>query len=337
MSKITVCYFPLQAHCFAFGGFEIQMLSAYDAINEFSKDILNLKKIDVWKKNIDFEIAHFWGLEMANFNNVYWANKSGKKVVLTVLLSYYDKPYSKLKHKISSYIHNAKYQLELLKYVDALVVVNDEQRNVASSIFKFDKSRIYVIPNIIHDNFIKYEEVNSNGQQDYVLITGNVCKRKNQLTLAKACAEINKNLIIVGKEMPGEENYAKELQILVDKSANIKWIKGLTENSDQLISLIKNCFMFALPSFSETQPISLLEAAFCQKPLLISNNIFAKQKYYENAYLVETNSIESIKKGLISVFSNPSMYVVPQKNLVPCTKFKVAESYTKVYLSLIDA
>jgi glycosyltransferase involved in cell wall biosynthesis len=331
---MKVRFFPLQAHCFAFGGFEIQMLSAYDAINEFSNNKVTLEKVDVWSKNQNFEIAHFWGLEMANFNNIYWAKKSGKKVVLTALLSYYDKPLSKIKHLISSHIHTAKFQLELLKFVDALVVVNDQQKDIAVSIFKFDKTKIYVIPNIIHDNFIKQTEKTVSNIQDYVLITGNVCKRKNQLTLAKACVRINKNLIIVGKEMPGEENYAKELQNLVNTSACITWIKGLIENSIELVNLVKNCSICALLSYSETQPISLLEAAICQKPLLISDRSFAKQSFYQNACLVNNSSIESIIKGIELISSDPLTFIPPIHHLIACTQASVGKAYAKLYSEL---
>lgn len=334
---MKVRFFPLQAHCFAFGGFEIQMLSAYDAINEFSNNKVTLEKVDVWSKKQDFEIAHFWGLEMANFNNIFWAKKSGKIVVLTALLSYYDKPFSKIKHLISSKIHTAKFQLELLNFVDGLVVVNDKQKDIAASIFKFDESKIHVIPNIIHDNFIKQTEKTISNIQDYVLITGNVCERKNQLTLAKACVKINKNLIIVGKEIPGEDNYTKELQILVNKSACITWIKGLTENSIELVNLVKNCSVFALLSYSETQPISLLEAAICQKPLLISDRSFAKQSFYQNACLVNNSSIESIIKGIDLISSDPLIFTPPIKNLTACKQDSVGKAYTKLYSALLES
>ena len=333
---IYVTYFPHQAHCFAFGGFELQMLTAFDAIDKNFKLEVAIKKIDVWNRNQSFDIAHFWGLELSNFSNIVWAKRSGKRVVLTVLLSYYDRPFSKLKHAVSRRFYSAKLLIEMLKYVDALVVVNEQQKLIATSMFNFEKSRVHVVPNIIHDAFFTNFYSGDIDEPPFVLTVGNVCKRKNQVRLAEACKLINRRLVIVGREMPGEEAYSNELENLVNSSELLTWIKGLPSSSKELITLVKSCFLFALPSEAETQPISLLEAASCGKPLLISNLSYARQDFYKNACLVNPNSIESIAKGIDLIFDNVASFIAPQDILDSCRSTRVARCYYDIYREVMN-
>src|SRR4051812_48074208 len=76
---------PLQPHCFAFGGFELQMLDALEAARRAG---VAIQQLDPWSRDDAFEIVHVWGLETANASLVMWAKRAGKKVVLTALLPY---------------------------------------------------------------------------------------------------------------------------------------------------------------------------------------------------------------------------------------------------------
>ncbi|MEJ2883672.1 glycosyltransferase family 4 protein [Pedobacter sp. GR22-6] len=332
-----VTYFPLQAHCFAFGGFEVQMLSAFKAVKNFGYDGLSLSKVDVWSRIADFDVAHFWGLEIDNFSNLIWAKKSGKKVVLTALFGYYETFLLKAKNFASRYLHAGRFRLEMLKYVDILVVVSDEQKILANKYYGFSEDRIIVIPNIVSNEFMTLtKRVLPLGLpfQQYVLCVGNVCQRKNQEILIDAVVKLGLNLVLVGKPIAGERSYVSRVEEKVNLNKNIIWIEGLREGSEELVSLVQNCSVFALPSFSETQPISMLEAAFCAKPLLTGNRAYAKQKFYQNAMLVNPNSLSAIQIGLESVVRDPIKYVSPSIYLTECTEEAVGQAYSNIYLSI---
>lgn len=331
---IKVKFFPLQAHSLAFGGFEIQMLTLLDNLQQYSTNDIEVSKIDVWSRNSDYDIAHFWGLEPANLNNVIWAKNSGKKIVITVLLSYYEKIISLLYDKISKYIGIKKIQLEILKLVDAVVVVNDLQMTVAHNVFDVEKEKIFIIPNIIHNNFLRKNKIQT-ASKNYILCTGNICKRKNQLYLARACAKLQKELILVGKVLPGEENYAKQVEEVVDSNSNIIWIKGLTENSEELIQLVQDCRVFALLSISETQPISILEALAFGKTLLLSDRKFAYQSYFVNAKKVNPESVESICTGINELYSDAKTSQFYDSVIEDFKGESVAKKYEEVYRSLV--
>jgi hypothetical protein len=57
-SRPVVRVIPAQPHCFAFGGFEIQMLAAMESAWAAGADVAPL---DYWRREADFDLLHFWG------------------------------------------------------------------------------------------------------------------------------------------------------------------------------------------------------------------------------------------------------------------------------------
>lgn len=332
---ISVRVVPVQPHCFAFGGFEYQMLDAMDAVKS---DDINIKPLDFWNREADFDILHLWGLELQHYNTIKWAKLAGKKIVISVLVGYNDWK-SPIKKAASYILFKFKSQKTILKVVDAITVVNQEQKDYLVSVFSINKEKIFIIPNIVGDNYYdyvkKYTPVSSNiNLENYVICTGNICKRKNQLSLVEACKYTDTPLLIVGNILTGEESYAKSLDKLIVDSDNILWIKGMEQNSNNLLEAYKNSIAFALPSHAETQPISALEASALGKPLILANKPYGKQAQYQNACLVDSKSIQSISLGLVKVKEKPHLYVAPNSVIEKCKKENVGNMYSEVYKQL---
>src|SRR5688500_15482068 len=76
---------PLQPHCFAFGGFEIQMIAAMRGARAAGADI---EPLDPWARVADFDIVHVWGLDQQHVNVAHWSRLARKKVVLSALVGY---------------------------------------------------------------------------------------------------------------------------------------------------------------------------------------------------------------------------------------------------------
>ena len=330
--ETRVHYFPLQAHCFAFGGFDLQMLSALRAVNELENGLV-VKPNNPWDKDAHFQIAHFWGLDISHFNQILWAKRSGKKIVLTALISYFESFQERIRHEVSSYIGIVRILKKIVSEIDALVVVSEEQKQIAISKFECHPSKVFVIPNMVEKSF--WESENKLNPGGYILSIGNICQRKNQLNLAKACIKAGVDLILVGVTQSGEEAYAAELTDLIETAKNVQWLKGLSQASDELVDLINNCSGFALISKQETQPISLLEAAVLQKPLLISSRAFAKQTYYTKACLVDDHEIDFVVEGILKLKSNPQNYIPNLANLEACKPINVAMAYAELYNYLV--
>ena len=321
---------PLQPHCFAFGGFEIQMISALEAARDAGIDA---RYLDPWSRDADFDILHVWGLDLAQTQAIAWARKSYKRIVMTALL-----PYITTQHRIyyaaSSLCGVVKLKRKLLDLVDILVVVNEMQARAAKILLGFDESKIRVIPNIVESQFFSGNFIGDQsyiGLRNYVLCTGNVCKRKNQLKLAKAAINGGYPLIIIGDVLQGEERYGEELGSVIKNHENIRWIRGVAPGSSILVAAYSNCIAFALPSLMEQQPISVLEAAAAGKPLLLGDKAYARQKYFHNACLVDPMSEASIQDGLDRIMQNIAGYS-PEKDLLSeCTRERVGLAYRNVY------
>ncbi|QTE39015.1 glycosyltransferase family 4 protein [Mucilaginibacter gossypii] len=327
---MKIKYLPYQPHCFAFGGFELQMLSTFNAVKAQGLDV---QKLDVWSRDSTFDVLHCWGIDIANYENVYWAKRSQKKVVVTALISYFETFKQVAKFNLSSIFYKQRLVKEMVDYIDVIVAINDEQAELFKKFYKVPSHKLSVIPNIVDDRFfeLRSQVKNNDPTNDYILCVGNICRRKNQVLLAQACAENNIPLILIGKTIAGEEQYETQLVRIIEKSVNIQWIKGLEANSDELLKYFMNCRAFALLSYMEQQPISLLEAAVLNKPLIIANRAYAKQKYYSGSYLVNTDSVAHIKKGVDLIWDTPEVYRPNIEILQDCKGSAVAGAYTNLY------
>lgn len=320
---------PFQPHCFAFGGFEIQMRSALAAVQEVG---VNAQPLDPWSTNSDFDVLHVWGFGISHQPAVHWAKKAGKRVVMTALLPYIS---LRLRARYLDFRRHGVFRLEqeLIDAADAFVVVNEAQAETAIRVFGLPPEKISVIPNIVEAKYFDPPPhlASPVDVQDYVLCTGNVCTRKNQLRLAQACIAANIPLVIVGNTLAGEEAYGNELSKLLRGQSSIRWLKRLDSESDALIAAYQHCAVFALPSFNETQPISALEASALRKPLLMGNGSYAKQKYYANALLIAPRSVDAIRMGVEKVISEPKRFITPLENIDECRRARVGAAYRDVF------
>ena len=322
---------PCQPHSLAFGGFEIQSISAINAARTAGIDI---EPLDVWCRDEDFDILQLWGLEGSHQLAVTWGHRAGKKIVMSVLLPYLSsKTYAK--YHLSRLLGFKRIQSKILRMVDRLIVVNDDQAKAAESILNFPIDRISVIPNIVEDiYFVNHDNVitaNKFGIEKYLICTGNICKRKSQLILAQAAIAENTPLLIVGRPLTGEDAYADALSKLIESCSKVKWIHGLPPHSQELLDAYRNSVGFALISNDETQPISALEAAAMGKPLLLSDHKWARQSFYHGACLVNPVSLESVKGGIRRILEYPNLFTVPPHELYSCRRQKVSDAYVKLF------
>lgn len=327
---------PCQPHSLAFGGFEIQMLSAMKATREAGVDI---EPLDAWSRDGDFDILQLWGLEDAHFLSIKWGYSSGKKIVLTALLPYLT-PKASIRYLTAKILGFKRIQSNILSMVDQLVVVNQEQARTASNLIGFPDDKISIIPNIIEDIYFDNMKIENKtirfGVEKYIVCTGNVCKRKNQLVLAQAAIQENIPLVIVGKSVSGEESYAEDLKKLIHTSNKVQWIEGLQAHSSEMLSAYQGSVGFALLSTDETQPISALEAAALGKPLILSDSSWARQKYYENALLINPYSLDSVRKGIRQLLDETDKHKIQSENINECNRLNVGEAYAEVYAKLLE-
>lgn len=329
---MKVKYFPWQPHCFAFGGFEIQMLSTLQAVKKAG---VTAEKMDVWSRDKDFDILHLWGVGPYNYMIIDFARNAGKAVIATVLLPYHDTLRSNL-----GYLYRELKMEPLKNYykkIDNIVVLNESQKNILARIYNYPADQIEIIPNIVHEKFFKPPSSNFSekyGMDNYVLCTGNISPRKNQYNLATACVNLNINLVLIGNTLDGEKKYGDKLKKFVNNHKNILWINELPAASDELAAAYANCKLYALPSKNETQPISALEAVAMKKPLLLCDRRYARQKQYEKAFLCKSPSVGDITKALDKALGS-AQPPAGNRAILECTEENVGRLYKRSYEKLV--
>jgi glycosyltransferase involved in cell wall biosynthesis len=337
---MKIRYLPCQPHCFSFGGFDLQMINTLNALkNNFNIDI---DKLNPWDRNNDFDIIHLWGLDASNFRTAYFAKKNNKKIVLTALTGYISSNISFYKNYFLNKLQLFNYNQKLINLIDVLVVLNEDQAKTAIKYYNIPVSKIRIIPLIVNDIFynnkfdLNYTYFNKFGIDDFVLCTGNICVRKNQLNLAKACLDINKKLLLIGNISSGEEEYGKELENLVNlNQTKIFWFKEMDNNSIDYITAYHLCSVFALISFDEQQPTSALEASVIGKQLILSNKPYAKQNYFKNSILVNPNFIKDIGNGILEAYKKSNSIFVDKFLFKKFTSTIVSNDYYNLYKELI--
>jgi len=256
-------------------------------------------------------------------------------VVMTALLPYLSGK-ERLRRALWSINGRGRAIRSLLACVDRLIVVNEQQAQAAVSLWGFPMERIGVIPNIVADEFHSAKTRPSSKEKNgYLVCVGNLCRRKNQLALARACRRARVPLLLVGEVLAGEEQYAAAIERELALDASSRWIGGLPAKSAPLLDAYLGASAFALVSRRETQPIALLEAGTLRKPLLIADEPYARQKFYENARLVDARSTRAIAAGVADVLSNPSRYVPDEAALAACSRRKVGSQYADAYANAL--
>lgn len=321
---------PLQPHCFAFGGFEIQMIAAMEAARSAGVDAAPL---DFWKREPNFDVLHFWGLELQHKNTIQWAHKAHKKIVVTALTNYPGWS-SWLRHLASSLVGPARLRRPMLPLIDCVTVVNQAQAQYLTNTVGFPSEKVAIVPNVVEDIFFQFDESKHGGAYglvDYVFCAGNICERKNQLALATACGTLGVPLLLVGKVLPGEEDYGQAVAKAMSNSRDMVWIQELGAASVELVEAFRGAALFALPSHLEQQPISALEAAVLGKPLLLGDRPYAKQEYYEGAALAEPRSVKAIAHALRKVMDQPEAHSPARLILEQCRRESVGSKYASIY------
>jgi glycosyltransferase involved in cell wall biosynthesis len=309
------------------------MLGAMRAASDASVDI---QPLDPWSRDVDFNVLHIWGLDMQHVNTVRWAQDSGINVVISALLPYQTWR-SRIRHCASYVGGPARFRKTILRAAKMITVVNRLQADYAIRILGMHANRIAVIPNIVADIYFEREAADADSPnpgidvREYVLCTGNICRRKNQLALVMACRSLGVPLLLIGSVLPGEKHYGDEVATAVAQSSQMRWIEELPPDSEGMATAYRRCLAFALPSHLEQQPIAALEAVACGKPLLLADRPYAYQEFYSGARLVEPKSVDSIIAGLRAILMKPMDFLVAQETLDVCRRERVGKSYADVY------
>jgi glycosyltransferase involved in cell wall biosynthesis len=144
------------------------------------------------------------------------------------------------------------------------------------------------VNNAVHDIFYNAtgdEFVNKYKLENFVLFTGNIIPRKNPLLLAKVLNKLQLNGVFIGSGDYGGSSYLESFKReIYISNGRLIWINGLGSEDPMLASAYHAARVFCLPSRSETQPQSALEALVAKKPIILANKPYAYQSPFEGVF-----------------------------------------------------
>ncbi|ALG67523.1 glycosyltransferase [Beggiatoa leptomitoformis] len=158
------------------------------------------------------------------------------------------------------------------------------------------------------------------------------------ITLAQQQADIH--LVIAG---PDDENYADSLKLLLQTSDMLHRVTftGMVQGEEKL-AVLRESYVFALPSYSENFGIAVLEAMACRCPVLISDKVNLHHDIQAaQAGVIVPCEQHALQQALAELLANPQQaqdYGKKGRQLVE-NRFqwqRIGELMAQTYQQLID-
>ena len=174
--------------------------------------------------------------------------------------------------------------------------------------FHLPEAKMIVIPNGVSVHFRQAtpdEFVAKYGIKDFILHVGHIGPaRKNMLTFVKALQTIDHPVVLIERILDTGET--PEVLKLISQMPHVKLIEGLPNNSSLLASAYAAAKVFVLPSLFETPGRAAMEAALAGANIAITPYGGTKEYFGDFATYVDPYSVDSIRKGILSLLQQPS-------------------------------
>lgn len=199
------------------------------------------------------------------------------------------------------------------RYTDKLITITKEDYELAKKKFKTEVVHIHGV-GANSDRYYPYgDEEKSQLRKEFklldnefiVLCIGELNNNKNQATIIKAIAEVNKvkpniKLLLAGNGPL--ENELKELTKKLNIVNNVKFL-GYRTDLDKWVNLSD---IIVSASLREGLPLNIMEAMLCKKPIIASINRGHNELINDgfNGSLVSHNDVERFKNKIIYYLEN---------------------------------
>lgn len=184
--------------------------------------------------------------------------------------------------------------------VDGALVIPGQMSKITFERWKIKQKNFIYLPNVINDSGLFYESQNTRGTSNlpvFILPMRIIESLKGALNFFDAIGEENvrKSIFIIAGEGPDKEKYEKYIESH-NYGSNII-LKGFCSTAE-MKNLYNSCDAFILPSFSDSSPLTLVEALNLHMPILCSEhcgNHFEAVDEGVNGYTFSPLNKEDIK------------------------------------------
>lgn len=247
----------------------------------------------------DYEVIHLWGLHP--IEEIYpafeRARLSGAKIAVSPIYWNLSRYYTALHSidRLAQWNWLCRFRREILQECDKIFVSGHLEMHSLQQDIGVELPYT-VVPNGVDARVFHPKEEASAPQNSYILCTARICPRKNQLALAKACAAMNRPLILAGSV--GNQRYLQQCLAYeqVQYAGVLDW--------EALSKLYEQAELHVLASYVETPGLATLEAA-CMGCNVVSTAEGDASEYLENlATYCDPYQAGSIEQAIADALSH---------------------------------
>lgn len=277
--RVAMLYYPMLFQ--RVGGLQIQVVETTRALRSAGIDAVLFDYSQ--HKLTDFDIAHVFSAINGNHRIIEQAQSADVPVVLSTVLQ---PPWTRNDDRRVNVISSIAARLSGwsiktthqnihtgLNGADAIIALGKAEHDMLINGYGVSPAKLHVVPNGIKQAFFAADEEIFRQRfgitGPYALNVASVSPYKNQMTALRALKG-TLPLVVLG---PCAKEHKPYLNALKDFGG--EWFRylGVLDNDDPALpSAYAGASLFILPSVSEVQPISALEALAADCPVIITKN-----------------------------------------------------------------
>lgn len=308
---------------------------------------VEIEFISPWSADLDIDLAHIFlaGPDVLGITKrlrelsipivlspVFFANRSAKTISRVLKI---EKALSAIGSGIRS---EFGVKSEICSNSDLILPNTLQEGLLIEEGLGISADKIIVVPNGVESRFKDANPelfTETHKKQDFVLFAGQAgAPRKNVITLIKAAADIDAEIIIIGPMY--EDDYSNECRSLARNAGNVTFLGELPHNSEMLASAYAACHTFVLPSYFETPGIAAMEAALAGACIAITERGGTQDYFRDMVSYLNPQSVSSIAHAVNESLKRPKSGDLKEHILSEYRWKSVAEKTLEVYRKLIS-
>lgn len=294
------------------GGIEVQQDRTIEALRTLGVDV---ECYDPWSTELRADLIHVFGSEYPQADLVQRLHQTGRPVVLTSMFMP-QHPLWKYRWlaRIGTFLPNTTVGLRqrTLRLADRVIAISEQERSDLQGAFQVDPTNVSVIANGIEERFFTADKqafLDRYGLDDVILCVGSIEPRKNQLTVARALADVGRPVVFIGPAAPhGGANvadYVQAFQREVDASPNLHWIQGLDHHDPALSGAYAAARVHILVSTAEAQGLVSMEAMAAGAQVIVSDLPQMRELFTSDVTFSSTTDQARIRADVLAAAPRP--------------------------------
>jgi glycosyltransferase involved in cell wall biosynthesis len=199
------------------------------------------------------------------------------------------------------------------------------------------RKKIVYLPNLVNIDYSQVQTIKLSQNKKNVLIVARLTEKikgiKNFLESINQDEMKECEFFIAGD---GDDRQSYENYIKLNNLHNIHLLGNL--DREQVLSYYKSCDIFVLPSYSDSNPLSVIEALFAGKPLLISDQCGNKYEAIRegvNGFTMDPFNPEDISNKFKQLAHSANLSDMGKESLKIATQLFQPSKITKYFLENI--